>query len=277
MQKSFGLTPGNQSLDPPAGQLRLSGNVVVSELIRNMELGRFEMAYAVLLPCVFTVYLNPADHAALSGVIELVVEDARRALRARVSQFNSPRTTFSLRKRAGLPKEHKIACAEWDIEFLPDSEVPAGDVEIHSELAAAPTPGLRGVKTTLLGREPAVTQHLIERRHSHSSNEPVYATIQYEDDSGKQNYPIARNRVRLGRGVDEQNLELLLYTTDEVSRDHATISRDPATGAFSILDASTNGTWVNGRRLRRGFAESLPARAEIVLGEVLHLLFEVRL
>ena len=66
------------------GEPRLNGNVIIGELIRNMELGRFEMSYTVLLPCVFTVYLNPQDHATLRGVFDLVLEDAKKALRARV-------------------------------------------------------------------------------------------------------------------------------------------------------------------------------------------------
>jgi FHA domain len=272
------LTTGNQSLDPRAGLPRLSGRVVVGELIRNMELGQFEMAYAVLLPCVFTVYLNPADYATLSGVLNIVIDDARKALRARVAELNTATTSsFGLKRRTGKPKEHKIACLEWDIEFLPDGEVPPGDVEIHSELNEAPPPGFRGVKTTLIGREPAATQRISERRRTQHSAEPVFAAIQYEDESGRQTYLITQNQVRIGRGGDGQEVDLFLHASDEISREHAVIRRDAATGAFSILDGSTNGTWVNGKRLRKGSQELLPAKAQIILGEVLRLDFEVRL
>jgi hypothetical protein len=63
---------------------KLTGQVVIDQLIRNMELGQFEMAYSVLLPCVFSLYLHPEDYARLSGVMQLLKEDARRALSARV-------------------------------------------------------------------------------------------------------------------------------------------------------------------------------------------------
>jgi hypothetical protein len=251
---------------------------VVSELIRNMEVGRFEMAYAVLLPCVFTVYLNPADYSTLSGVLDLVIDDARKALRARVAELNNTSAPFALRRRGSVAKEHKIACREWDIEFLPDQEVPPGDVEIHSELNEAPPPGFRGTKTTLIGREPAATQRISDRRKAqHLLLEPVYATIEYQDDSGPQTYLVARNQVRIGRGGEGQQVDLMLHTTDEISREHVVLRRDPATGAFSILDASTNGTWLNGKRLRKGIEEPLPPRARIGLGQVLSLVFEVRL
>ena len=71
-------------------------------------------------------------------------------------------------------------------------------------------------------------------------------------------------------------MDLALYTNDEVSREHAVIRRDPATGIFFIADFSTNGTWVDGKRLRKGIDEVLPNRADIGVGEVLTLSFEVR-
>ncbi len=270
------MAQGNSSLDEHIGPPRLNGNIVVSELIRNMEVGRFEMAYAVLLPCVFTVYLNPTDFSTLSGVLDLVIEDARKALRARVAELNHASVPFARRRRAGVAKEHKIACREWDIDFLPDPEVPPGDVEIHSELNEAPPPGFRGTKTTLIGREPSATQRITERRKAqHHLAEPVYAVIHYQDDSGPQTYLVTRNQVRIGRGGDGQPVELALHTTDEISREHVIIRRDPATGAFSIVDASTNGTWLNGKRLRKGVEDPLPGRARIGLGEVVNLAFEV--
>lgn len=259
-------------------EAKLSGNIVVGELIRNMELGRFEMTYTVLLPCVFTVYLNPADHATLSGVFNFILDDARKALRARVAELNSPPALLGMRRRAKQPKEYKIACRDWDIEFLPDAEVPPGDVEIHSELNEAVQPGYRGTKTTLMGREPSATaqRSTNQRAAVARTADPVYAEIRYQDDSGPQVYLITQNRIRVGRGGDAAPMDLALYTTDEVSREHLIIRRDPATGLFFIADASTNGTWVNGKRLRKGAEDVLPNSAEIGVGEVLTLAFELR-
>jgi len=261
-------------------QAKLSGNVIVSELIRNMELGRFEMAYSVLLPCVFTIYLNPQDYAALRGVFDLVVEDARRALRARAAELSSS-TIAKFGKRKGTAKEHKIACREWSLEFLPEPEVPAGDVEIHSELSEVIQPGFRGTRTTLIGREPALAERTRVRQgaeHSVTNGaRPVYAVILYEDEAGKQTYHITQNQVRIGRGGEEEPVDLMLRASDEISRQHLLIQREPATGGFSVLDGSTNGTWINGKRLSKGTAQALPRRAEIRLGEVLTLTFEVRL
>lgn len=260
------------------GEARLNGNIIIGELIRNMELGRFEMTYTVLLPCVFTVYLNPQDHATLRGVFDLVVDDAKKALRARVTELNSDSGMLGIKRRTKSAKEFKIAGRDWSIEFLPEPEVPQGDVEIHSELNETAEPGYRGMKTTLMGREPVVPGHRTTGSRAGASygGEAVFAEIRYEDDSGPQVYLMTQNRVRIGRGGDDQPMDLALYTNDEVSREHLVIQRDPGTGLFSITDLSTNGTSVEGKRLRKGVAEMLQKRAAIGVGEVITLNFEAR-
>ena len=258
---------------------KLNGNVIIGELIRNMELGRFEMTYSVLLPCVFTIYLNPQDYATLSGVFNHIVDDARRALRARVAEVNAPSSQrLSLRKRSSKQKEFKIACRDWSIEFLSDTEVPSGDVEIHSELNEAVQPGYRGTKTTLMDREPSAGARQTGPRlpDAPAGGDFIYGEISYEDDSGAQVYLITQNRVRIGRGGEEQPMDLALYASDEVSREHLVIRRDPASGNFFIVDSSTNGTWLNGKRLRKGAEEALPKRAHIGVGGVLTISFEAR-
>src|SRR4051794_31468709 len=98
-----------------SGETRLNGETIVAQLIRNMDLGRFDMAYTVLLPCVFDVYLHPIDHARLAGIFDLIVEDAKRALAARVAQLNTAPTVLGLRRPKKLAKEYKIANQDWVI------------------------------------------------------------------------------------------------------------------------------------------------------------------
>jgi hypothetical protein len=281
------LAPQSEKLSEPKGsghgrrgETKLSGHIIIGELIRNMELGRFDMNYSVLLPCVFTVYLNPQDHATLSSVFNLVLDDARRALRDRVAEMNTAPKILGVPRKGKAAKEHKIACQDWYIEFLPDGEVPVGDIEIHSELNETAEPGYRGTKTTLIGRQPtaapradhATTQRVASTRRV----DTIYADVKYQDDSGPQTYAVTQNRVRIGRGGEDQPMDLALYTNDEVSREHAGIRRDPATGAFFVTDMSTNGTTLNGKKLQKGVEQPLPERAEIGLGGVLKLEFEVR-
>jgi pSer/pThr/pTyr-binding forkhead associated (FHA) protein len=71
-------------------------------------------------------------------------------------------------------------------------------------------------------------------------------------------------------------MDLALYANDEVSREHLVIRRDPATGVFFVIDRSTNGTWLNGKRLKKGAEELLPGQAEIMVAEVIKLEFRSR-
>lgn len=258
-------------------QTRVSGQTIIDELVRNLELGRLEMGYSILLPCIFSIYLHPDDYARLQGVQDLIREDARRALSARMAEWNGK---GPLLKRGATRKEFRIAQDDWWIELFADSEgaVPPGDVEIHSELNDVAQPGYRGAKTTLIAREPSVTASRVAADRAQTRRQPdkVFAEIRYRDDSGPQTFFVTQNEISIGRGGDDLWVDLPLYTTDEVSREHLRLRRNPASGAFVIVDKSRNGTWLNGKRLARDVEQALPERAEIGVAEVLKLAFEVR-
>jgi hypothetical protein len=83
-------------------QSRISGQTIIDELVRNMELGRLELGYSILLPCLFSVYLHPDDYQRLIGVQDLIKEDARRALTARMAEWNKKGAIF---RRGGARKQ----------------------------------------------------------------------------------------------------------------------------------------------------------------------------
>ena len=256
---------------------RINGQLIIDQLIRNMELGRFEMGYSVLTPCIFSIYLHPDDYRRLAGIQDLIKEDAGRALAARMAQWNSKPALF---KRGKTNKVFRIARHEWWIEFFADSEdvVPAGDVEIHSELNDVPQPGYRGIKTTLIDRDTSITSARVARDRTATLRnvDKIFAEIRYEDDSGPQSYFVTQNEITIGRGGEDLSVDLPLYANDEVSREHLRLRRDPATGSFTVADNSRNGTWLNGRKLRKGVEEPLPDRARIRVAEVITLSFEVK-
>jgi hypothetical protein len=273
---------------------KISGRIIIDQLIRNMDLGQFELGYSILVPCIFSLYLHPEDHARLRGLFDLIREDARKALAARLAELNAKPLGglvpgFGPRRAAKTRKPYKIACKDFNFEFLPDSEgvVPLGDVEIHSELNETPQPGYHGTKTTLLDREPsagAITgraagaraeTHPFETATDHPADR-VYAEIRYEDDSGPQLYLMTQDEISVGRGGDGAQVSLALYTNDEVSREHLRVRRDAGQKSFLIVDHSMNGTWLNGKRLQRGVAQPLPAKSEISVAEVITLQFEAR-
>ena len=256
---------------------RISGQVIINELVRNMQLGQLELGYSILVPCVFSIYLHPDDYARLSSVQEIIREDARKILHAWLASQNARGGRL---RRNVQAKTYRIARNEWWIEFFADSEsaVPPGDVEIHSELNDAVEPGHRGVTTTLVGRDPAVTSVRVARDRESTRRQPekIFAEIRYQDESGPQTFLITRDEVSIGRGGEDLWVDLALYTTDEISREHARLRRDAVTGAFTITDKSRNGTWLNGRRLKRDVEVALPERAEIGLAEAIKLTFDTR-
>lgn len=267
---------------PAQSEGRITGRVIVDQLVRNMELGQFPMTYSTLMPCIFHLYLHPDDYARLTGVFELIKEDARRALAARLEQLNAKPLALGVLRPGKERKPYKIAGKEWTFEFIADSEgvVPLGDIEIHSELNEIPQPGYHGTKTTLLDREPRVGTttglNAAPRSETHSAGERVYAEIRYEDDSGPQLYLMMQDEISIGRGGDDVLVQVALYTNDEVSREHLRVRRDPGRGTFLITDKSMNGTWLNGKRLSRGRETPLPRQAEINVAEVLTLRFEAK-
>ena len=196
-------------------QARISGQTIIDELVRNMELGRLELGYSILLPCLFSVYLHPEDYNRLIGVQDLIKEDARRALTARMAEWNKKGAIF---RRGATRKEYRIAQSTWWIELFSDSEnaVPPGDVEIHSELNDVVQPGYRGTKTTLIEREPSVTAARVVRDRESTRRQPdrVFAEIRYSDDSGPQTYFMTQNEISVGRGGEDLWVDLPLYASD---------------------------------------------------------------
>ena len=141
---------------------RINGQTIIDELIRNMELGRLELGYSILVPCIFSIYLHPDDHARLAGVHDVIREDAKRALHARMAEWNRK---GGFLRRGAPAKTYRIVRNDWWIELFADAEsaVPPGDVEIHSELNETAQPGYRGAKTTLIERQPSVTSARVAR------------------------------------------------------------------------------------------------------------------
>jgi pSer/pThr/pTyr-binding forkhead associated (FHA) protein len=115
-----------------------------------------------------------------------------------------------------------------------------------------------------------------DMEHTRLRQDQVYAEIRYQDESGPQTFLVTQNEISIGRGGDDCWVDLALYATDEISREHLRLSRDPASGEFKVTDLSRNGTWLNGRRISGNVAISVPERAEISLAQVVKLSFEKR-
>ena len=210
----------------------ISGQIIIDELVRNMELGRFEMGYSILLPCIFSIYLHPDDYARLAGVQDLIKEDARRALTPAWRSGTARRRCSSAARREAVPhraerlvdrvlrRQRRRGAAGRRGDPLGAERRAAARLPRHQDHADRPRAfGDRGAR----GARPHAARG--------GSADKVFAEIRYEDDSGPQSYFVTQNEISIGRGGDDLSVDLPLYTNDEVSREHLRLRRDPATGS----------------------------------------------
>src|SRR5438876_9545563 len=101
------------------GETRLNGPAIIGELIRNMELGQFEMGYSILLPCIFSLYLHPDDYTRLAGILDLIKDDAKRSLAAKLEQLNAKPLGLSVVLPNKERKVYTIAGRDWAVAFVP--------------------------------------------------------------------------------------------------------------------------------------------------------------
>ena len=143
-------------------------------------------------------------------------------------------------RRGGTRKPYRIAQSDWWIELFADTDgaVPPGDVEIHSELNEVSQPGYRGSEDH--ADRPRAVRHRgaggRDRENTRRAAAIMFAEIRYQDDSGPQTFFVTQNEISIGRGGEDLWVDLALYTKDEVSREHLRLRRDPASGAFTIID-----------------------------------------
>lgn len=244
----------------PAREPRVTGDDILSEILRNMEEGLFKIRYTTLVPSIFRVYLHNEDYEPLRGAVPYLVVEAKRALNERLARWGATsRTAQLLKKFVAAGKggmEYKILSNDWTIELYPDVEgkLQRGEIEIYSELGAAPKADYGvGSLTRRIMKGDADGQMTVRR------DLPVYAHLRYEDRTGPHIYAVTKNQITVGRGGKAHWVDLKLDTLPDVSREHCRLRRDPETGRFHIKDLSQFGTTVNG--------SPVPGSLEIVNGE----------
>ena len=274
---------------------QITGDDIISELIRNADAGWFKVRYTVLVPCIFNVYLHPRDYELIQPIAELIREEAVRALREHLSDLNKPRTARPFGKRfgsTGEPRpEYKILEKQWVIQFHGDQEerLRPGEIEIYSELGSArPKDFGAGAMTTFITRHPAggsVSGN--SDGADQASARAVLARMRYRDAGMDKTFVMTSEEIVVGRGGKAVWVDLKLEGPADVSREHCRIRRDPETGTFFIRDLSQFGTTVNGtpipksvdqveggEKVDRNREALLPSPARITLADVCTLEFE---
>jgi FHA domain/Protein of unknown function (DUF3662) len=277
---------------------QITGDDIISELIRNADAGRFKVRYTILVPCVFNVYLHPRDYELIQPIADLIREEAVRALKEHLSRLNKPRPARPFGKRfgsAGEPRpEYKILEKQWMIQFHGDQEerLRPGEIEVYSELGSArPKDFGAGAMTTFITRhhagDPVTVAGNSEAAHDQVLARAVLARVRYRDSGMDKTFVMTSEEIVVGRGGKAVWVDLKLEGPADVSREHCRIRRDPKTGTFFIRDLSQFGTTVNGtpipnsverieggEKVDRNREVLLPSPARITLADVCTLEFE---
>jgi len=266
---------------------------IILELVRNMREGLEPLQYTVLAPAIYHVYLHADDLDRLRGIVPRIVDEARRALDSGLAVLNRAPLTNKLRLSKKSVPQVEAPVGGWTIEILEntDDETQPGEIVIYSELAMPSKPEYgtgsmtKRIATSRLGGELKSSQKY-EEKPGGAADE--YATLEYEDNNGRQTYRMTKNQIVIGRGGRDYWTDLTLHTAPDVSREHIRLRRDPATGKFFLKDLSRLGTTVDGRKIPssidyvegekkdKNLEMDLPPRARIGLADVVFLDFQAR-
>ncbi len=238
---------------------------LIEAVLENMRTNLEPLKYSILAPSRYVVYLHPDEFARVEPIIPILQAQTIRALGEELEKLNRRPVHLRYFERfvpAATPVEN--AARDWQIEFLPDAdgELAPGDILIHSELAI---PGAddelgAGQRTRRIttrihdGRKTTRRQEVVTATHPADAT-TVFARLRYDDASGSHTFEITRDAITIGRGGIAYQVDVKVDASVDVSREHARIRRDPASGNFFLIDLSTLGTTVDGQRVARGYDE----------------------
>lgn len=273
---------------------KLPASDLIDAVVENMRQNLEHLKYSILAPSRYVIYLHPTEHARLAGILPRLQAETIRALDDELRRLN--RQSFVQRSlgrwtRHGPPVQG--AAREWQIEFVsdPDGELDEGTLLVDSELILPAQPELgvgertRRITTTVSPQRTASREQTSVPEGS-ATAATAFARLSYEDRGGVHTHDLAKDSVTIGRGGLAYPVDVRVSTSEDVSREHARIRRDPHTGQFFLIDLSSLGTTLDGRHVPRGYESSdagkrengtetaLPDRGRIGLANTLFLDFE---
>lgn len=246
-----------------AGNRRRPARDLIAAVVENMRRNLETLRYSTLAPSRYVVYMHPAEFARLEGIVPILQEETIRALREELQQLNHPSGVrrFSGRLFGAAAPKVQTAAGEWQVEFLadPDGDLAEGDILIDSELLLPAEPELgvgertRRITTSHTAQNTTMQERTVRTREAAAPR--PFARITWEDQSGQHAYDVATDLVTIGRGGSTSPVDVRIASSVDVSREHARIRRDAATGQFFLIDVSSFGTTLNQRHIPRGFDE----------------------
>jgi len=268
---------------------------IIHVLLEEMEAGLCPSYYSNLVPSTYDVYLPLDDLERLRPLESRIREEATRALGEQLKKLNRD-SKFRLPLLAGKQAKRYETLGEWSVALHENIE----DADEHPLVVHSTFPvnaggdsraGLlteRVTRRSLLSGVESVSTSTLRtdtRSDTQRAAGTVYATIEYEDETGVHQYPMMKETFKIGRGGVDRWVDLKLNTKKDVSREHVQLRFDRTSGKFFIKDLSSLGTTVNGKRIPASIEQvngedvdknietSLPAKARIGLAGILFLEF----
>ena len=265
--------------DPRSGPplVRRPAVDLIDAVLTNMRNYREPLKYSVVAPSRYTVYVHPDEIVRLNGILPLLREQAERALAEEVSKLNrrSIVRTWVDRLLARSRPGTESAAGSWHVEFLPDpdGELDPGGILVHSELLLPSAPeigvGQRTRRITTVRTGP----HTTSREHVDdppTTKVKVRARLEYDAGTGQPAYDIVKDSVTIGRGGTAFPVSMKIAASPDVSREHARIRFDAASGTHFLIDLSSLGTTIDGRPVPRGYDDADGGKRENGVEAPLH-------
>jgi pSer/pThr/pTyr-binding forkhead associated (FHA) protein len=266
----------------------------------ELRLNLYPLPYTTLPPSIFHVYLHPEDFDRIEGIVPRLVAELQQALSDEVHRINQGR------ERSGGVLSRLIAQAEappievppagWEVQVNADRNgtLQPGELGIDSMLPLPPPLEFGGPATTRIVKsvlnESGRSSTTIEVAPPGTGTSPSHdidlrerAVLAYDDEQGHHEFSMCKDTLSIGRGGSSVWVDVQVFTSSKVSREHCRLRRD-RTGRFFIQDASSWGTSVNGAPipaalkgpdgvLRAGSEHELPSPSRIQLADALVIQF----
>ena len=292
---------------------------LIAAVIDNMRENQERLRYSVLVPGRYTLVVSRTEYERIEGLVPRLQAETVRALDEELARLNRPSW---IERRTGrrlggerIPVEN--AELTWHVDVLPDIDgelEEEDDLLVYSELRLPGEPELgvgertRRITTTHAGPSRRVGQSVAATAVAATPDSPTAATspvsapsvtpvravphstpfarLVYTDARGSHVFELVKDSTTIGRGGALYPVDVRLGASEDVSREHARIRRDPVTGSCYLIDLSSLGTTLDGRPVPRGYEVSdgtrretgveteLPSRARLGLAGVITIEFE---
>lgn len=239
-----------------------TGLSIWNAMREELRLNLYPLPYTTLPPAIFHVYLHPGDFDRIEGIVPRLVSELQQALSDEVRRINQGR------EKSGGVLSRLIAQAEappievppagWEVQVNADRNgtLQPGELGIDSMLPLPPPLEFGGPATTRIvksvlndtGRSSTtieITPPAAGTAPSPEIDLRERATLSYDDEQGHHDFSMCKDTVSIGRGGSSVWVDVQVFTSAKVSREHCRLRRDRS-GRFYIQDASSWGTSVDG-------------------------------